>query len=80
MQEITRRCLHGHSSTLSEIVTKTKVNKSTASRVVGRLVDRGYVFEEIDQEDRRVRQIHVTPSFEDEVMRHFEKLRQALPE
>jgi len=79
MQEITRRSLYGQSTTLTEIYNVTGVKKATVSRVVSRLRERGYVFEEIDRHDRRVRQIHVTESFQVEVIKHFDKLRRELP-
>ncbi len=66
--------------TLPYLASKTPVKRSTISRVVSRLVQRGYIREEIDPWDRRKRLIYVTESFATDVRRHFKLLRLALPE
>ncbi len=66
--------------TFSCLVSKTPLKRSTISRVVSRLVQRGYIREEIDARDRRRRVIYVTDSFASNVRKHFKMLRLALPE
>ena len=81
MNQITICYLRGSSPcTLPYLVSKTPVKRSTISRVVTRLVQRGYIREEIDPQDRRKRQIYLTESFAADVRRHFKLLRVALPE
>lgn len=60
--------------------SKLPVKRSTISRVVTRLAQRGYIREEIDPWDRRKRQIYLTESFVAEVKGHFNLLDVALPE
>ncbi len=62
------------------LVSKTPVKRSTISRVVSRLVQRGYIREKIDPRDRRRRLIYVTKNFAAEVRGHFKLVRVALPE
>ena len=62
------------------LVANTPVKRSTISYAVSRLVQRGYLRDEIDQSDRRRRQIYLTESFLAEVMGHFNMLEVALPE
>jgi DNA-binding MarR family transcriptional regulator len=81
MNQITLCYLRGISPcSFSCLAANTPVKRSTISRVVTRLVERGYLREETDQWDRRRRQIYLTESFLAEVMGHFNKLEVALPE
>jgi hypothetical protein len=70
---------YGGETTLNEFRVMNQITL-TISRVVTRLVERGYLREETDQWDRRRRQIYLTESFLAEVMGHFNKLEVALPE
>ena len=81
MNQITICYLQGSSPcTFPCLVSKTPVKRSTISRAVSRLVQRGYIREEIDPRDRRRRLIYVTESFAANVRGHFNLLRVALPE
>ncbi len=81
MNQIIICYLQGSSpATFSYLVSKTPLKRSTISRVVSRLVQRGYVREKIDPRDRRRRLIYVTDSFASNVRKHFKLLRVALPE
>ncbi len=81
MNQITMCYLRGSSPcTFACLVSKTPLKRSTISRVVCRLVQRGYIREKIDPRDRRRRLIYVTKSFAAEVRGHFKLLRVALPE
>ena len=81
MNQITLCYLRGDSPcSFPCLDSKLPVKRSTISRVVTRLAQRGYIREEIDPQDRRKRQIYLTESFVAEVKGHFKSLRLALPE
>ena len=56
------------------LVSNTPVKRSTISYAVARLVQRGYICEEIDPRDNRRRLIYLTESFAADVRRHFKSL------
>jgi DNA-binding MarR family transcriptional regulator len=81
MNQITMCHLRGSSPcTFPCLASNTPVKRSTISRVVSRLVQRGYIREETDPRDRRRRLIYLTKSFVTEVRGHFKLLRVAPPE
>lgn len=52
------------SPTLGELAARMEVSQQAASKVVGELIDLGYVARRVDPADARIRRIHLTPEGE----------------